>query len=90
MPTYEYLCGDCHHRFERFQTITEPPLKTCPRCGGSVRRLLGAGSALLVKGSGSAANAGTAGIPPTRCGRDRPCCGRDGPCDLPPCDTSKG
>jgi putative FmdB family regulatory protein len=52
MPTYEYECRKCGHRFEEFQSISEPPLKACPECGGKVRRLIGSGAGILFKGSG--------------------------------------
>jgi putative FmdB family regulatory protein len=52
MPTYEYECQKCHHRYEIFQRITEVPKKSCPRCKGRVKRLLGTGAGLLFKGSG--------------------------------------
>ncbi|HGY57094.1 MAG TPA: zinc ribbon domain-containing protein [Caldithrix abyssi] len=52
MPTYEYVCNDCHKEFEEFQSITAPPLQTCPFCGGSVTRKISAGSGLVFKGSG--------------------------------------
>jgi len=52
MPTYEYECPSCGHRFERFQSITEKPLKRCPRCHGKVERLIGPGGGILFKGSG--------------------------------------
>ena len=53
MPTYEYECGACGHRFEKFQPITADPVRTCPECHKRrVRRLLGAGGALIFKGSG--------------------------------------
>lgn len=52
MPTYEYLCTSCQHKFEEFQRISEPPLKTCPTCGGKVERLLSGGAGVLFKGSG--------------------------------------
>ena len=52
MPTYEYVCHDCHKEFEEFQSITAPPLKTCPFCGGKVERKISAGGGLLFKGSG--------------------------------------
>ena len=51
MPLYEYECCLCKHRFERIQRSTADPVTTCPDCGGSVRRLLGA-PALQFKGSG--------------------------------------
>ncbi len=52
MPTYEYICNDCGHKFEEFQCMTEPPLQTCPRCTGKVKRLIGSGGGLLFRGSG--------------------------------------
>lgn len=53
MPTYEYECGACGCRFERFQSITAGPARKCPRCGRlKLRRLLGTGAAVIFKGSG--------------------------------------
>ncbi len=52
MPTYEYECKKCGHKFEEFQKITEPPLKRCPCCKGKVQRLIGAGAGIIFKGSG--------------------------------------
>ncbi len=53
MPTYEYECQACGTTFERFQTITEEPVRCCPRCRrAKVRRLIGAGAGLLFRGSG--------------------------------------
>jgi len=52
LPTYEYECERCGHRFERFQSMTEEPVKRCPECRGKVRRLLSGGAGFLFKGSG--------------------------------------
>jgi putative FmdB family regulatory protein len=54
MPTYEYECEKCGLVFEKFQSITAEPLKTCSKqgCGGKVHRLLSAGGGFLFKGSG--------------------------------------
>jgi putative FmdB family regulatory protein len=52
MPTYEYECRSCKHRFEEFQSITDEPLRKCPKCGKSVRRLFGGGMGIIFKGSG--------------------------------------
>lgn len=53
MPTYEYKCQKCGHRFEKFEAITAKPAKSCPRCRGrSVKRLISAGAGILLKGSG--------------------------------------
>ena len=52
MPTYEYQCRECGHLFEAFQKISEDPLKTCPVCGGGIKRLISSGVGLIFKGSG--------------------------------------
>ena len=53
MPTYEYECLSCGHRFEVFQSITDEPVKKCPECKkGDVRRLIGTGMGIIFKGSG--------------------------------------
>jgi putative FmdB family regulatory protein len=52
MPTYDYKCTKCNLEFERFQRITEDPIKTCPECNGPVKRLIGGGTGIIFKGSG--------------------------------------
>jgi putative FmdB family regulatory protein len=52
MPTYEYQCRSCAHRFEAFQSITAHPLTRCPHCKRKVDRLISAGAGFLFKGSG--------------------------------------
>ena len=52
MPTYDYLCKNCEHEFEKFQSMTDKPLKKCPKCGGKVQRLIGSGAGVVFKGSG--------------------------------------
>src|SRR5271156_3879038 len=53
MPTYDYVCDACDHSFDELQSITEEPLKRCPKCGKKkLRRLFGTGAAVLFKGSG--------------------------------------
>lgn len=52
MPTYDYQCRKCGHRFEKFQSITAEPVKTCPKCRGKVARLLSGGAGIIFKGSG--------------------------------------
>jgi putative FmdB family regulatory protein len=51
MPTYEYLCRTCSHRFETWQKMTDDPLTTCPECGGTIRRVLFP-AGVVFKGSG--------------------------------------
>jgi putative FmdB family regulatory protein len=53
MPTYEYACQQCGHRFEQMQSITAKALKKCPSCGkNTLQRLFGAGAGFIFKGSG--------------------------------------
>jgi putative FmdB family regulatory protein len=60
MPTYEYICSKCGHKFEKFQRISEAALKICPQelCPqkpwgkGKVKRVIGAGAGVIFKGSG--------------------------------------
>jgi len=40
MPIYGYHCDECGHELEVFQSMSDAPLKTCPVCGGSLRKLL--------------------------------------------------
>lgn len=58
MPTYEYECTKCGHVTEIMQPITASPKRKpdepCAGCGkrAPIRRLLGAGGAVLFKGAG--------------------------------------
>ena len=52
MPTYEYECQNCSHHFEQFQSIKADPIKICPACQGTVKRLIGRGAGIIFKGSG--------------------------------------
>ncbi len=53
MPTYDYECSACQHRFEELQSFSEAPLQKCPQCKKKkLSRLIGMGAAILFKGSG--------------------------------------
>lgn len=53
MPTYDYECDACNHTFEMFQSITAKHIRKCPECGKpKAKRLIGAGSTIIFKGSG--------------------------------------
>ena len=53
MPTYDYVCQNCDHAFELFQSITAPSIRKCPKCGKlKVKRLIGTGAGIIFKGSG--------------------------------------
>lgn len=42
MPVYEYECTPCLTVYEIRHGMADPPLTTCPKCGGSVTRLISA------------------------------------------------
>ena len=53
MPTYDYECAECGHKFEKFQSITADPIKECPACGKKkAKRLIGIGAGVIFKGGG--------------------------------------
>jgi putative FmdB family regulatory protein len=53
MPTYDYVCDACGDKFELFQSINDPVKRKCAKCGKQkLRRLIGAGAAIMFKGSG--------------------------------------
>jgi putative FmdB family regulatory protein len=51
MPLYEYQCDACAHRFEVIQKFSDAPIDVCPKCGGTVQKLLSS-PAIQFKGSG--------------------------------------
>ncbi len=73
MPTYEYECRTCGHRFDAFQSMQDEPLRICPECGKEIRRLIFGGSGVIFKGSGFYVNdkgkstAGTGSAPAAAC-----------------------
>ena len=58
MPTYDYLCKECGYKFEYFQAMSSPALKTISNCKNckqqdcNVERIISGGSGLIFKGSG--------------------------------------
>jgi putative FmdB family regulatory protein len=53
MPTYDYICDACGHEFEAYESIKSESQRTCPVCKeNKLRRKIGAGAAILFKGSG--------------------------------------
>ena len=53
MPTYDYVCDGCDHKFEEWQSFKDEPLTDCPACHDKkLRRLFGGGAAIIFKGSG--------------------------------------
>ncbi|MDA3650024.1 FmdB family transcriptional regulator [Saccharopolyspora indica] len=51
MPTYQYACTECDHRFEQVQSFSEDSLTECPKCTGKLRKLFNA-VGIVFKGSG--------------------------------------
>ena len=53
MPTYEYNCEACGHKFDEMQSFSAGKLRKCPKCGKlKLKRLIGTGGAVIFKGSG--------------------------------------
>ena len=52
MPTYGYECKSCNHSFDYFQSMTDEPLKICPKCNKELRRLITGGTGVIFKGGG--------------------------------------
>jgi putative FmdB family regulatory protein len=53
MPTYDYHCQACGHRFEEWQQISDAKLRKCPKCKKpKLERLVGAGAGLIFRGTG--------------------------------------
>ncbi len=51
MPIYEYECNEQGHRFEKWQSIQDEPIKTCPVCGSPVHKVFHP-AGIIFKGSG--------------------------------------
>jgi putative FmdB family regulatory protein len=53
MPTYDYVCKECGHTFEEFQSMSSEFLIVCPSCGKpTLKRLMASGAGMIFKGSG--------------------------------------
>jgi putative FmdB family regulatory protein len=51
MPHYGYRCQSCQREFEMLQRMSDPPIASCPECGGAGTRLFYP-AGILFKGSG--------------------------------------
>jgi putative FmdB family regulatory protein len=51
VPTYQYACTECDHRFDAVQSFSDPSLTVCPECGGKLRKVFSS-VGIVFKGSG--------------------------------------
>ncbi|MBL8926856.1 MAG: FmdB family transcriptional regulator [Pseudonocardia sp.] len=51
MPTYQYACTACGHRFEAVQRFSDASLTDCPECAGRLRKVFSS-VGIVFKGSG--------------------------------------
>jgi putative FmdB family regulatory protein len=51
VPTYQYACTACDHRFEAVQSFTDASLTDCPACSGPLRKVFSS-VGIVFKGSG--------------------------------------
>jgi putative FmdB family regulatory protein len=51
VPTYQYACKACDHRFEAVQSFTDTALTECPACSGGLRKVFSS-VGVVFKGSG--------------------------------------
>ena len=51
MPIYEYLCEDCGEITEAMQKVSDPPLVTCPKCKGNLKKVI-SNTSFILKGTG--------------------------------------
>jgi putative FmdB family regulatory protein len=51
VPTYQYACTACGHRFEAVQSFSDSSLTDCPECTGRLRKVFSS-VGIVFKGSG--------------------------------------
>jgi putative FmdB family regulatory protein len=51
VPIYEYECEKCKHQFELIKKFSDLPVKECPLCQGTVRKIISS-PGIMFKGSG--------------------------------------
>jgi putative FmdB family regulatory protein len=51
VPTYQYACTACGHKFEAVQRFSDASLTDCPECAGRLRKVFSS-VGIVFKGSG--------------------------------------
>jgi len=51
VPTYGYRCSSCGHQFEIQQRMSDDPLQVCPKCQGTLTKVIYP-TGVIFKGSG--------------------------------------
>lgn len=51
MPIYEYECQSCREVIEKWQSLSDQPLSSCPSCSGVLKKLISQ-SSFQLKGGG--------------------------------------
>jgi putative FmdB family regulatory protein len=51
VPTYQYACTSCGHRFDAVQAFSDATLTECPECAGRLRKVFSS-VGIVFKGSG--------------------------------------
>jgi putative FmdB family regulatory protein len=70
VPTYQYACTDCGHRFEQVQAFSDASLTDCPVCGGKLRKVDGS-VCVVFKGTGFYRTDSRSGTAPATNGADK-------------------
>lgn len=52
MPVYTYRCDNCGIQFEKQQSFSDDPLKTCPECRKKALKKVITPTKVIFKGSG--------------------------------------
>ncbi|HOO40277.1 MAG TPA: zinc ribbon domain-containing protein [Syntrophales bacterium] len=86
MPTYEYECGTCGLKFERWQGINDASPVVCPDCSGKVKRLVSGGIGFILKRSGGNSELNGKGGDCLLEQTGRTCCGRNERCGKASCE----
>lgn len=84
MPIYEYACGACGHSFEEWQKMSDPPVKTCPKCKKRRVEKLISQTAFQLKGGGWYKDLYSSSKPGAAASDGGGASGKDGGGDAPP------